>query len=300
MKIIATPVNIRSGAGKKHSVMGATSSGKVFQLLSIDKDSFGNEWCKVTLENGKAGWILKSCCKVLDKSEASAPKTTAATKKTSAAKKTTAATKKTTAAKKTTATAKKTTTTTKKTSATAYDKNLIKKIQPKDHTKKYYIVVYKGSQSVVVYGKDKKGDYTKTVKIFTCSTGKKSSYTPKGSYTIRAKYRWRYLRGGVYGQYSSSISKDYLFHSVPYEKKDASTLEDKEYDKLGTPASKGCVRLCVRDCKWIYDKCAVGTPVRIVDDSGPEGPGVPSRKKSSQFRGWDPSDKWADGNPYFQ
>ena len=185
------------------------------------------------------------------------------------------------------------------TSATQAEDSLIMKLQPSSRKAKYFVVVYKGSQSVVVYGKDKNEDYTKQVKVFSCSTGKKSSPTRIGKYRIRAKYRWRWLVGNVYGQYNSSISDDYLFHSVPYEKKDYSTLENEEYDKLGSPASKGCIRMCVRDCKWIYDNCDIGTDVRIVNDSGPEGPGVPKRKTAAKYSGWDPSDKWAEGNPYF-
>lgn len=191
--------------------------------------------------------------------------------------------------------------TAKKTSKTSSEKEpaLLEKIQPDDHSAKYFIVVYKKSQSVVVYGKDQNDNYTKEIKIFTCSTGKTSSPTRTGKYRIRAKYRWRWLEGNVYGQYNTSISDDYLFHSVPYLQQDASTLDESEYDKLGTPASKGCIRLCVRDCKWIYDNCSVGTDVRIVDDSGSSGSGVPARIRSSDYSGWDPSDQWSEGNPYF-
>lgn len=192
--------------------------------------------------------------------------------------------------------------TSEKTAATSPKKepSLLETIQPHDHSAEYFIVVYKKSQSVAVYGKDKNNAYTKEIKIFTCSTGKKSSPTRTGKYSVRAKYRWRWLEGRVYGQYNTSISDDYLFHSVPYLQKDASTLDESEYDKLGTPASKGCIRLCVRDCKWIYDNCSVGTEVRIVDDSGPSGSGVPARVLSSDYSGWDPSDEWSEGNPYFQ
>ena len=137
------------------------------------------------------------------------------------------------------------------------------------------------------------------MKVFTCSTGNPLSRTPDGKYQIRAKYRWRLLVGGVYGQYCSSISRSYLFHSVPYYAKDASTLENEEYDKLGSPASKGCIRMCVRDCKWIYDNCPIGTEVRIVSESGPYGLGVPHRQADAVYSGWDPSDRWAEGNPYF-
>lgn len=164
---------------------------------------------------------------------------------------------------------------------------------------KYYIVVHIGSQSVAVYGKDKSGKYNQLAQCFTCSTGTKGHDTPKGSFTITKRYRWRLLVGDVYGQYSCRFASSYLFHSVPYKKQKASTLDNAEYDKLGSPASHGCVRLCVRDCKWIYDNCENGTQVYITKDSGPKGAGVPKRNTDKKYNGWDPSDKWSEGNPYF-
>ena len=86
-------------------------------------------------------------------------------------------------------------------------------IQEPNYESVFYIVVYKGSQSTVVYGKDAAGNYTQTVKVFTCSTGRKSYQTPAKLYTIRAKYRWRDLVGDVWGQYSTSFSEYFLFHS---------------------------------------------------------------------------------------
>lgn len=171
--------------------------------------------------------------------------------------------------------------------------------QNSTYSSKYYIVVYIGSQSTVVYGKDENGEYTKIIQCFTCSTGKGSTPTRTGVYKVRAKYRWRLLVGNVYGQYSSSISSNYLFHSVPYNKMDVSTLDNSEYDKLGSPASHGCIRMCVRDSKWIYDNVPIGTKVDIVKESGPAGWSIPKRIDESIYNGWDPSDKWASGNPYF-
>lgn len=165
--------------------------------------------------------------------------------------------------------------------------------------KRYRIVVYKGSQSVVVYRRDKDGKYTKEDQIFTCSTGIDTSPTPSGSYKIGYRVAWCKLVGDVYGQYSCFIARHYLFHSVPYLKQNVSTLDNAEYDKLGQPASHGCIRMCVRDCKWIYDNCPYGTPVEITDESGPEGSGVPARRDDPAYDGWDPSDKWAANNPYF-
>lgn len=163
---------------------------------------------------------------------------------------------------------------------------------------KYRIVVYIGSQSTVVYSPDENGEYTNIVKSFSCSTGASETPTESGYYRARAKYRWRFMNG-VYGQYCTSISTRYLFHSVPYKKKDVSTMKGEEYDKLGGPASHGCIRLCVADCKWLYDNIPLGTEVQITRASGPAGAGIPQRNQSSAYDGWDPSDKWAQGSPYF-
>ena len=174
-------------------------------------------------------------------------------------------------------------------------------IKNPDYQSPYYIVVYTGSQSAVVYGKDKNGAYNQLIKSFTVSTGKKKSTpTRTGLYKIRAQYRWKTLMGPCYGQYSSSISESYLFHSVPYVKKTINSMNNSYYDNLGKDASHGCIRMCVRDCKWIYDNCPIGTQVRVVNDSGPAGDPVPKRKTGAQYSGWDPTDKWAAGNPYFK
>ncbi|MBQ1555546.1 MAG: L,D-transpeptidase, partial [Clostridia bacterium] len=235
------------------------------------------------------------------KTTTSTSKTTTSTSKTttSTSKTTTSTSKTTTSTSKTTTSASKTTTSASNTTTSASKTTTTTKATEQGGSSPYFITVYKGSQSTVVYGKNSNGAYTRIVKIFTCSTGRSSSPTRIGTYHIRAKYRWRWLVGGVYGQWNSSISSSYLFHSVPYYKQDASTLENEEYDKLGTPASKGCIRMCVRDCKWIYDNCPIGTEVSIVNDSGPAGSGVPRRRTDEAYSGWDPSDQWSAGNPYY-
>lgn len=91
-----------------------------------------------------------------------------------------------------------------------------------------------------------------------------------------------------------------MFHSVPYEKKDKSTLEWWEYDKLGTKASLGCVRLKVEDAKWIYDNCIPGTKIEFYSDANPGPLGKPTAKKitsHTEVRNWDPTDPDAN-NPW--
>ncbi len=134
------------------------------------------------------------------------------------------------------------------------------------------------------------------VKAMTCSSGSASPHS--GTYRTSAKYRWLTLVGNVYGQYCTRITGHILFHSVPYTSYgNASSLEYWEYDKLGTSASLGCIRLSVEDAKWIYDNCALSTSVTFVT-SGSLPLGKPSTYKIADapegFREWDPTDP--DGN----
>ena len=73
-----------------------------------------------------------------------------------------------------------------------------------------------------------------------------------------------------------------------------SSLETEEYNKLGSVASLGCIRMAVRDVKWIYDNCPAGTKVTIYDDAANPGPlGKPESIKipvNSPNAGWDPTD----------
>lgn len=157
----------------------------------------------------------------------------------------------------------------------------------------YTIVVNVTQNVVTVYQNGQ------PIKAMTCSTG---TATPRsGTYRTSDKYVWHYLVGGVCGQYCTRITGQILFHSVPYTRLgDNTSLEYWEYDKLGTSASLGCIRLCVEDAKWIYDNCARATAVTFVtDNTMPLG--KPATYKISSMPEplcyWDPTDP-ADGNPW--
>lgn len=157
----------------------------------------------------------------------------------------------------------------------------------------YYIKVNYGAQVVTIYKQDENGEYTIPYKAMVCSTG---VATPtSGVYSIPARWEWLGLQGDVYGHYSTQIKGNILFHSVPYlERGDKSSLEYWEYDKLGTYASAGCIRLTVADAKWIFYNCARGTKVEFYSSSNPGPLGKPSAKKISSYpeylRNWDPTD----------
>lgn len=172
--------------------------------------------------------------------------------------------------------------------------------KPKKADAPYYIKVNYQANVVTVYKKDKSGEYTVPMKAMVCSSG---SATPtSGVYGITDKYTWRLLEGNVYGQYACRITGSILFHSVPYEKKDKSKLEWWEYDKLGTTASLGCIRLKVEDAKWIYDNCIPGTKVEFYASEQPGPLGKPTAKKITNdeaVRNWDPTDP-DKNNPWIE
>lgn len=161
---------------------------------------------------------------------------------------------------------------------------------------KYIIKVNRKMSTITVYERQSGGKY-KAVKAMACSPG---YATPLGTFYIPSKYRWQLLDGNVWGQYCSRITTGILFHSVWYYERDPSTLCNREYNKLGTIASHGCVRLNVQDCKWIYDNCSIGTQIVIYDSSDPGPLGKPETIKitSGTKMGYDPTDIWSKNNPY--
>ena len=168
-----------------------------------------------------------------------------------------------------------------------------------EEPKEFYIKVNYQENVVTIYCKDSNGNFTKPYKAMVCSTGKATPTS--GTYKISDKGKWGMMVGRVWAQYYSRITGQILFHSVPYTSKSPGTLEYWEYDKLGTTASAGCVRLTVEDAKWIFDNCMAGTEVEFYADSNPGPLGKPEALKISgadvKVRGWDPTDT-NEGNPW--
>ena len=176
---------------------------------------------------------------------------------------------------------------------TSNDKNEVQQSSTKYPTgkTKYYIKVNYGANAVTIYKKDENGYYSIPVKAMVCSCG---TATPKsGVYKTSKGYEWGTLEGGTFGRYSTRIIGGILFHSVPYTSESEDSLEYWEYDKLGTTASLGCVRLSVADTKWIFDNCEVGTQVEFYTSSDPGPLGKPTAQKISdnvECGNWDPTD----------
>ena len=166
--------------------------------------------------------------------------------------------------------------------------NVTKKLTKKQKSS-YYIRVNRTASCVTVYAKDGNRGYTIPVIAFVCSAGKG---TPVGKFKIRDKLRWHELMGPCWGQWCEHLTDDILFHSVYYNvKNDNRSLDVSAYNKLGTMASHGCVRLRAGDAKWIYDNCKVGTQVEIYNNKKNPGPfDKPKAQKLSRSQNWDPTD----------
>ena len=159
---------------------------------------------------------------------------------------------------------------------------------------KQYMIRINKQQNVVTVYKYVKGKKYKPYRAFTCSTG---AATPIGTFHMKEKMRWHQLNGGSYGQYCCRIHGGVLFHSVWYYRPDKAAQSYIQYNRLGTMASHGCVRLTVWDAKWIYDHCAPGTKIVIYNSSRPGPLGKPKTMKVRGYSGWDPTDP-DPANPY--
>jgi len=172
---------------------------------------------------------------------------------------------------------------------------------------KYYLKINYVCNTVNVLAQDENGEYTVPAKVFLCSTG---TDTPtEGVFQPGEQHKWANLFGGTYGQYSVEIDGDILFHSVPYSIwGNPATLQYWEYDKLGTRASAGCIRLQVANAKWIYDHTDRIEAIEFYSDPIPGPLGKPELEPISDnrsFRDWDPTDPnpeniWYGGSGEYQ
>lgn len=127
-----------------------------------------------------------------------------------------------------------------------------------DSTNKDYfrIEVNLSLQKVFIFYKDN------LIKEMICSGGIEEKPTPPGEFTTTEKgnYFWndKYKMGAYYWV---RFYNEYLFHSVPFN--EDNQMIQEECDKLGTPASHGCIRLKLEEAKWLYDMLPLGVKVVI-------------------------------------
>jgi len=100
------------------------------------------------------------------------------------------------------------------------------------------------------------------LKEMVCSGGAPGYPTPLGEFTTiqKIEYSWipRFEMGAYYW---IRFFEDYLIHSVPFDEKGEMIVE--EFEKLGNPASHGCIRLRLEEAKWLYETFPLGIKVLI-------------------------------------
>jgi lipoprotein-anchoring transpeptidase ErfK/SrfK len=129
----------------------------------------------------------------------------------------------------------------------------------------YKLVVNIYYQFVIVFRKDKNGEFTVPVRYMVCTTGKESTPTPDGTFLLQGnKIRIITSDENSYARYATQLIDGIYFHSLLYKKwDDVTSYTATSYNNLGTRASHGCIRLWVPDAKWIYYNIAVGTEVEV-------------------------------------
>ena len=129
----------------------------------------------------------------------------------------------------------------------------------------YYIGVDLTNQIVTVY----RTQDDAIVRQMLCSSGMNDStptgtfyLTPKGRLSERGEWTW-FQQYHCWVKFATRIYQGYMFHSLPFEEKDESTMIEQSVQEFGMPASHGCMRLRVDDARFIAKECLQGTKVVI-------------------------------------
>lgn len=179
----------------------------------------------------------------------------------------------------------------------------------------FYVEVNRAACCVTIYAYDSKTkSYCIPVKTCTVSVGRdtwstkgssalkeETSFTPLGTYSVSSngtsvKYTMKPMiepDGSVcYARWATHVVGNVYFHSVAVSSDSHYALSPTQYNRLGSAASAGCIRMTVADAKWFYDYVSKGTTVKIIQGStkypGPLGKN-PTIKISSSVH-YDPTD----------
>jgi hypothetical protein len=97
-------------------------------------------------------------------------------------------------------------------------------------------------------------------KEFIVSTGKASTPTPKGEFTIQGKNKKAWSRSaGLWMPYWMALGGGVGIHELPIWPNGYREGENH----LGTPVSHGCIRLGIKDAPYLYNRIASGVKVKI-------------------------------------
>lgn len=130
----------------------------------------------------------------------------------------------------------------------------------------YYLVADRVNGVMTVY------DSTRTVPVKTIRISVGLPGTPtwptNKDMRLTSYNRWQALMGPSWGQYGTHVdgagNGGIFVHSVAGSTRSYYNVSQSAYNKLGSPASHGCIRCCVADARWVFYNCN-GSTIRIID-----------------------------------
>lgn len=111
---------------------------------------------------------------------------------------------------------------------------------------KYLIWISTYTQRINIF-QGSKGKWT-LIKSEQCVTGKRSTYTPLGNFSVTKKKKAHYYGKNFY-KYLTYFRGDNKMHTRPARRSTGRYLDKR----LGVPLSNGCVRLTDSLAKWVYN-----------------------------------------------
>lgn len=169
---------------------------------------------------------------------------------------------------------------------------IAKPVDVKAASPKYYIKV--NTQKCVTTVYIRKNGKWKPYRCMYCAVGKKSTPSPKGTFSLSDRWSWLHMVGADYDvqvRYAIQVHGNYFLHSCCYKSTKKNTEIRSNFNGLGKGQTHGCVRFSVMDAKWLYENCSRGTKVKFYKSKNPGPLGKPQVKLRSRGKsGWDPTD----------
>lgn len=119
--------------------------------------------------------------------------------------------------------------------------------------------IYTNLSQHVVYVFTGSNHNWKLINSFSCSSGKSSTPTIKGHFTLGTRGSSFTTDNGLVCKWYTQISGNYLFHSILYDK-NGNVVDSR----LGENISHGCIRLATSNAKYLYDNIPSGTAIWIL------------------------------------
>ena len=134
-----------------------------------------------------------------------------------------------------------------------------RKVQPYYSNTSYMVIVNCKKHQTRIYSGS--ANNWKRIHKWKCTTGKPSTPTIKGTFSIGVKGLHFDTGSNMRVWYYTQFCGNYFFHSVLYDRQPKPVRCVSGW--LGISRSHGCIRLKLENSKWIYDHVPAGTKVVI-------------------------------------